>query len=112
MENPKFQIFKGTNDEFYFRLRAGNGEPILASEGYKAKQGCENGIASVKENAPNDERYKRLTSSNDQYYFNLTAANHEIIGTSEMYTTEEARDNGIEAVKRDAPNAPTEDMTE
>ena len=44
MENPKFQIFTGANEEFYFRLRARNGEIILASEGYKSKQGCQNGM--------------------------------------------------------------------
>ena len=111
MDNPKYQIFKGTNDQYYFRLRAENGEIILASEGYVSKDGCENGISSVKENATSDERYKREDSDDRQYYFNLVAANGEIIGTSEMYTTEQARDNGIEAVKRVAPGSNTEDLT-
>ena len=35
----------------------------------------------------------------------------EIIGRSENYTTRQARENGIEAVKRDAPGASTEDLT-
>ena len=111
MSNPKYQIFKGENNQYYFRLRAENGEIILASEGYVAKDGCENGIESVKENAPQDERYRREGSEDEQYYFNLVAANGEIIGTSEMYTTEQARDNGIEAVKRVAPDASVEDTT-
>lgn len=38
--------------EFRFRLKAANGEIIAASEGYKAKESCENGIQSVRENAP------------------------------------------------------------
>ena len=54
MDNPKFKMFPGEDEQFYFRLQAENGEPILASEGYEAKSGCENGIASVKENAPLD----------------------------------------------------------
>jgi uncharacterized protein YegP (UPF0339 family) len=41
----------------------------------------------------------------------LTAANSEPIGKSEMYTTESARDNGIEAVKKTAPEAPVEDIS-
>ncbi len=109
MRNPKFQIFVGKDNQFYFRLIAGNGETILASEGYKAKAGCQNGINSVKENAPNDNRYQRKTSANDQFYFVLVAANGEIIGTSEMYTTKQGRDKGIEAVKNTAPTAPVED---
>jgi uncharacterized protein YegP (UPF0339 family) len=37
--------------EFRFRLKARNGEIIAASEGYKAKAGCLNGIESVRKNA-------------------------------------------------------------
>ena len=49
MENPKFQIFKGKDGQFYFRLRAANGEIICSSEGYTTKQSAEKGIAAVKE---------------------------------------------------------------
>ena len=45
---PKFEIYKDNAGEFRFRLKARNGEPILASEGYKAKASCENGIESVR----------------------------------------------------------------
>lgn len=48
----KFEIFKGSNGQFYFRLRAPNGETICASEGYTTKQGAQNGIAAVKQYAP------------------------------------------------------------
>ncbi len=110
MENPKFQIFKGTNDQYYFRLRARNGEIIIKSEGYVSKSGCENGIESVKENAPYDNRYEKKISTDGKYYFNLKAANGEIIGTSETYNSEQARDNGIESVKTNAPISPIEDL--
>ena len=43
----KFECYKDKAGEFRFRLKAGNGETILASEGYSSKAGCENGIASV-----------------------------------------------------------------
>ena len=111
MDNPKFVMFQGTDDQFYFRLQAENGEPILASGGYVAKAGCDNGIESVKVNAPLDERYERKPSTNDNPYFALEAANGEPIGRSEMYEAEASRENGIEAVKRVAPGAPTEDTT-
>ncbi len=71
MENPKFQQFMGEDNQFYFRLRAANGEPILASEGYTSKVGCQNGIESVKENSPDDERYQRKTASDGQFYLLL-----------------------------------------
>ena len=49
-EVPKFEIFKDKAGEFRFRLKAANAEIIAASEGYKAKAGCLNGIESVKNN--------------------------------------------------------------
>ena len=48
----KFEIYQDKAGEFRFRLKSGNGRNILASEGYKAKSGCTNGIESVKNNAP------------------------------------------------------------
>lgn len=49
--NPKFEIYLDKAGEYRFRLKASNGEPILASEGYKGKAGCKNGIDSVVRNA-------------------------------------------------------------
>lgn len=51
-KNPKFEIYNDKKGEFRFRLKATNGEIILASEGYTAKASCKNGIESVKKNAP------------------------------------------------------------
>lgn len=105
----KFVIKKRTNGEFQFNLKAGNDETILTSEGYNGKSGCQNGIESVRKNAPDDNRYDRKTASNGQYYFNLSATNGQIIGTSERYNTSSSRDNGIESVKKNAPDATVED---
>lgn len=111
MNNPKFQIFKSNaNAEYYYRLRAANGETILSGEGYRTKQSCLDGITSVKINAPFDSQYERKDGVNS-YTFNLKAANGEIIGRSESYTSSAARENGISAVKKDAPGAPIEDLT-
>ncbi|WP_439516266.1 YegP family protein [Sediminibacterium sp.] len=107
----KFTILKGSNGDYYFNLKAGNGERVLASEGYTYKSSCENGITSVKENATNDSRYEKKTSYNNKYYFVLKAANGQVIGTSEMYETSSGRDNGIAVVKREAPSAIVEDLT-
>ena len=53
--NPKFEVYTDKAGEFRFRLKARNGEPIAASEGYKAKASCMNGIESVRKNAPDAE---------------------------------------------------------
>ena len=107
----KFVITKRKNDEFQFNLKAGNGQTILTSEGYAAKAGCTNGIESVRKNAQLDERYERKTASNGKPFFNLKASNGQIIGTSEMYESVAARDNGIESVKKNAPDATVEDLS-
>jgi uncharacterized protein YegP (UPF0339 family) len=108
MNNPKFEVFKSSrNSEYYYRLKAVNGEIIMASEGYSTKQNCLNGIASVRINAPHDQRYERKDKTGN-YTFNLKAINGETIGRSESYTTAANRENGIAAVKRDAPDAPIE----
>ena len=110
ISNPKFQVYK-SGSEFRYRLKARNGEIILSGEGYTSKQNCINGINSVKNNASYESRYDRRTATNGQYYFVLKASNGEIIGVSETYTTTTARENGIEAVKRETPSAPIEDLT-
>lgn len=107
----KFVITKRTNGDFQFTLKATNGERILTSEGYATKAGCLNGIDSVRTNAQNDARYDRKVAVNGEYYFNLTAANGEIIGTSELYESAAGRDNGIESVKSNAPQATVVDLS-
>jgi uncharacterized protein YegP (UPF0339 family) len=106
-----FEIKKAKDGEFYFHLRAGNGQIILASEMYKAKGSAGNGIESVKKNASDDSRYERKETKNGQYMFNLKAGNHEVIASSETYTTRTARDHGIESVKQNAPKATVQDET-
>ena len=66
---------------------------------------CKNGIESVKRNAPEDARYDRKEAKNGAPYFNLKATNGQVIGTSEMYSSVAARENGIESVKKNAPDA-------
>ena len=51
VKNPKFEMYIDNAGEYRFRLKARNGEIILASEGYSQKAGCKNGIESVRKNA-------------------------------------------------------------
>ena len=107
----KFELYEDKAGEFRFRLKAGNGEIILVSEGYKQKASAENGIESVKNNAPEDARYERKETKAGKHMFNLKATNGQVIGTSESYESEAGRDNGIESVKKNAPEARVEDLT-
>lgn len=108
MNNPKFELKRSINNQFYFNLKSGNGETILTGETYTTKQSCKDGIASAKLNAPYDSSYERKNGVS--YTFILKASNGEPLGRSESYTTAASRDNGIQAVKRDAPDAPIDDQ--
>lgn len=107
----KFELYQDKAGEYRFRLKAGNGENILASEGYKQKASAENGIASVRKNAADDGRYERKETSAGKHMFNLKASNGQVIGTSQSYTSASGRDNGIESVKNNAPEAKLDDQT-
>ena len=107
----KFELYKDKAGEFRFRLKAGNGQIILASEGYKQRASAENGIESVRKNSADDSRFDRTETSGGKPRFNLKASNGQIIGTSETYESTSARDNGIESVKKNAPDAKVEDLT-
>ncbi|HET6292352.1 MAG TPA: YegP family protein, partial [Kribbella sp.] len=48
----KFELYEDKSGGFRFRLKAGNGEIIATSESYKTKASAQNGIESVKSNAP------------------------------------------------------------
>lgn len=105
MAHPQFQLKTGKDGQFYFNLTAKNGQVILASEGYKAKDSCENGIASVKKNSQEDKRFERKTAKDGQVFFVLQASNGQAIGKSEMYKTKESMENGIKSVMTNAPLA-------
>lgn len=112
MSFPKFTVFKDSANEFRFNLFAVNAKNILrSSEGYSSKQNCIKGIGSVKTNSQIDNQYRRSITSNGKYFFTLYATNGEPLGISELYETSANRDNGITAVKRDAPTASIEDLT-
>jgi uncharacterized protein YegP (UPF0339 family) len=98
--SAKYEIYKDKAGEHRFRLKASNGETILASEGYSSKSGCQNGIASVQKNSGSPRNFEARTSKSGKHYFVLKAANHQVIGTSEMYNSEAAMKNGIASVAR------------
>jgi uncharacterized protein YegP (UPF0339 family) len=107
----KFEITTRTNGEFQFNLKATNGQVILTSQGYNAKPTCLNGIESVKKNALDDARFERKTAANGKFFFNLKASNGQVIGSSQMYASEDTMENGIASVMKNAPEASLEDLT-
>lgn len=110
-QDTRFELKKSKNDKFVFNLLADNGKVILTSELYDSKASALNGIESVKKNAPDDGRYGRLSAKDGSPYYTLKAGNGQVIGQSQMFSGEKARDDGIESVKSNAPGAVTDDQT-
>jgi len=106
-----FELSTSSDGQYRFVLKAGNGEVILTSELYKAKTSAESGMESVQANAALDARYEKKVASNGKHYFNLKAANHQVIGTSQMYASEASRETGIASVKTNGSSKTVKDLT-
>ena len=115
----KFVIRK-TNTGVKFDLKAPNGEIILTSEVYSSLASCKNGIESVRTNAPiaavedqtidgfdteKNPKFEIYLDKAGEYRFRLKARNGEIIGVSEGYKAKASCKNGVESVKKNAPDA-------
>ncbi|MFC5045890.1 YegP family protein [Aquimarina hainanensis] len=100
-----FELKNKEGSQYHFTLKAKNGQVILSSEVYNSKAAAQNGIASVQKNASQDNRYERKTAKDGRFFFNLKASNGQVIGSSQMYTSESGMENGINSVKQNAVDA-------
>ncbi len=118
-------IVKKTNTGIKFDLKAGNGEVIATSEVYESKAACLNGIESVKKNSQaadvedqtkegyetkKNPKFQVYVDKAGEYRFRLTASNGQTIATGEGYKALAGCMNGIESVKKNAPDAPVEEV--
>ncbi len=107
-----FEIYQSEKSgEYYFRLKASNGQIILSSEGYKQKTSCKNGVESVKKNAADEKRFEPKQATNGKFFFNLKSSNGQVVGKSQMYDSEASMKNGMESVKNHATSAEVKDLT-
>lgn len=118
----KFAI-KTVKSGIKFDLKAGNGEIIASSEVYSSKASCENGVESVRKNAPvaaledqtaegfeqqKNPKFEMYTDKAGEFRFRLKARNGEVIAVSEGYKAKASCLNGIESVRKNAPDAAVE----
>lgn len=104
-----------------FNLKATNGETIASSEVYKAEASCRKGIESVRKNAPiaaledqtaegfkveKNPKFEVYTDKAGEFRFRLKATNGQIIATGEGYKKKASCLNGIESIRKNAPDAP------
>lgn len=116
----KFVINK-TKTGFTYSLKAGNGEIIaVGGEVYNTLASVKGGIESVKNNAPvagiedqtvegyetvKNPKFELYTDKAGETRFRLKARNGQVIAASEGYKSKASALNGIESVKKNAPEA-------
>jgi uncharacterized protein YegP (UPF0339 family) len=103
-QSGKFETFLGKDGQHYFHLLAGNGEKVLASQGYASQQSALDGVASVRANAVSAQRYLQREASDGSRYFVVTATNGQIIAISEMYATAANAERGAATVQKIVTN--------
>ena len=116
-------VVKETGTGIKFDLKAGNGEVIATSEVYSSEAACMNGIESVKKNAPvaavedqtvegyateKNPKFEVYQDKAGEYRFRLKATNGQVIATGEGYKAKASCLNGVESVKKNAPDAEVE----
>lgn len=106
-----FELTANDKGQTSFVLKATNGEIILRSETYQSKASAKNGVASVQKNSSHEGRFEKKVSKNGKWFFNLKAANHQVIGTSQMYQSEKSRDAGIASVMKNGGTTVVKDLT-
>ena len=113
-------VVKKTNTGVKFDLKATNGQVIATSEVYSSDAACKNGIESVKKNAPaaavedqtvegyavaKNPKFEIDADKAGEFRFRLKATNGQVIAVSEGYKTMANCVNGVESVKKNAPDA-------
>ena len=112
-------VVKRTNTGIKFDLKAGNGEVIATSEVYTTEAACMKGIESVRnccggeiEDQTVEEvvkqkhpKFEMYLDKAGEYRFRLKARNGQIIATGEGYKQLASCLNGVDSIKRNAPEA-------
>lgn len=116
-------VMKDVASGVKFDLKAGNGEVIATSEVYTTEAACRNGAASVAKNAAEalledqtekdyavqkNPKFELYIDKSGEFRFRLKARNGQIIAVSEGYKAKAGCLNGIESVRKNAPDAPVE----
>ncbi len=113
-------VLSAAKGGYKFNLKAGNGEVIAVSEVYTTRAACNKGIRSVRVNsvaavedqtvegftALKNPKYELYEDKAGQFRFRLKARNGQIIASSEGYVKKDSCKNGIDSVRRNAPDAP------
>ncbi|MCK3657172.1 hypothetical protein A4G18_00170 [Pasteurellaceae bacterium Pebbles2] len=107
-----YELKLANDGQFMFNLKAANSQVILTSELYKTRAAAENGIASVQKNGGDESNFEFRVTKSDQPYFILKAKNHQEIGRSQYYSSQDSAKNGVKSVINNAATTVIKDLTQ
>jgi len=99
VKSGHLETFQGQDDRWYFRLVAGNEQIVLGSQSYSRESSAKNGAQSVVSNGLDADNFELREAANGSTYFVLKAANHQVIGQSEQYSTRSNAQRGVRTVR-------------
>ncbi len=94
-----FEIFKGRDNQYYFRLKDGDNRIVLQSKAFDSWAVAKNGISALRESVTEDSGIETRVTKNDKYFFTIKDKNGKIIGKSAKYSSEEEMQSDIDALK-------------
>lgn len=106
-ETSNYDLREASNGQFYFVLKAANGQIIGMSELYASKSNASRGIATTIRVSGDylgflatrtGARFTMFEGKNKLYYFNLKARNGEIVLSSQAYRSEASAYNAAFAI--------------
>lgn len=99
----KFHLKKTKDDQFHFNLHVANDEVIFTSKLYKTEDSALSGIESVRKNPQRDGALGIEPANNGKFHLVLKATNGQVVGQSQLYTSQASAEASVQSVKRTAP---------
>ncbi|EQB99184.1 YegP family protein [Photorhabdus temperata] len=106
-----YDLRRTKNKQYYFNLKASNGDVILTSEMYTTKAAANKGIRSVQTNSPTEKNFEIREHKSGKHYFVLKARNYQVIGISESFDNETIAKKGIQSAVKNGSSENVRDLT-
>lgn len=94
----RLELAVGATGQFHWNVHAKNGQVVVTSEHYTTEAAALNGAYLVQERGRDLASYQIKQNAAGGFYFTIDAANGEIIGVSQAYTTRASAQTAVHGV--------------
>lgn len=109
----QYTVIATDSGEWYFSLKAGNGQVIGASHTYATKDGAQSGVKATMAalanastaSAASGAKFETFKADDGKYYFRLRADNGQVVLDSQGYTAKSSAQAGISSVTTNGVDA-------